>query len=123
DGTMRVLPSLISGTVVDSVRPTGPATLLLFRNRYSETWRDGLSLFSELHRAGIGSAMVGWYLPYCATFEHSLESCWTAPVGVRRQFLREIGDQFRTAFGLPLSPDKVNDWVLAHAALIDHQRS
>lgn len=122
DRTVRALPSLFTGTVVDSAKPIGPARLRLFsKSGQPAILGDGPTVFSELNKLGIRSSLVGWYHPYCTIFGALLESCWSAPVGGRRTLAEQMHDQARSAMGMALAPGAVRNWGEAHTQLVDLQ--
>ncbi len=78
--TVRVLPSLLTGNLVDDVRYS-------FHNRLSvhqpsePGWHliDGShSVFGDAEQNGWRTAVVGWYNPYCNIYGDAIQSCyWT----------------------------------------------
>ena len=123
EGTLRALPSLLTGAVVDSAEPLGPGHLQLYpRNGDPVRFGGGPTLFSELRQLGMESSLVGWYHPYCAIFESQLESCWSAPVGGRRMLAGQMHDQARSAMSMAPATGAVRNWGEAHTRLVDLQR-
>ena len=124
DGTVRSIPSLLDGVRVDSVRALGPARLELLRGSMPpEVWGERTTLVSAAAAQGIPMSVVGWYLPYCATFAATLESCWSAPVGGSRTPFERAIDEARAAMSLPLSDDAIHSWAAAHLRLLQAQRA
>jgi hypothetical protein len=122
--TMRSLPSLLTGTAVDSVVAVAPAQLKLLGNaRKPDIWGEGATLLSEAKRRGMRSSVIGWYLPYCATFGSLLDSCWSAPNAAIRSFPAQLVDQARSAMGMSLARSAVDDWADAHTRLLEAQRA
>jgi len=78
--TVLVLPSLLTGSLVDGVRYT-------FHNRLWVHHADGSgrqlidgahSVFGDAQQSGWRTAAVGWYNPYCSTFGDAIQNCyWT----------------------------------------------
>jgi hypothetical protein len=78
--TNKVLPSLLTGRLVDAVRYS-------FHNRLSvhhpgqRGWQliDGSSsVFGDAVQSGWRTASVGWYNPYCSAFAPDIQNCyWT----------------------------------------------
>ena len=78
--TVKVLPSLLTGSLVDGVRYT-------FRNRLWVHHADGSgrqlvdgasSVFGEAVQSGWRTAAVGWYNPYCSIYSPDIQNCyWT----------------------------------------------
>ena len=78
--TVKVLPSLLTGRLVDGIRYT-------FRNRLWVHHADGSgrqlvdgasSVFGDAVQSGWRTAAVGWYNPYCSTYAPSIQNCyWT----------------------------------------------
>jgi hypothetical protein len=78
--TVKIVPSLFSGAVVDDFRFVFDNT---FKVHYEGThgWHplDGEgTVFHDAQRAGWRTAVVGWYNPYCTVYRTALNSCyWT----------------------------------------------
>jgi len=78
--TVKVLPSLLSGSIVDGIRYT-------FRNRLWVHHADGSgrqlidglsSVFGDAVQSGWRTAAVGWYNPYCSVYAPDIQDCyWT----------------------------------------------
>jgi hypothetical protein len=78
--TVNVIPSLLSGSIVDGIRYT-------FRNHLWVHHDDGSgrqlidgahSVFDDAVQSGWRTAAVGWYNPYCSTYAPSIQNCyWT----------------------------------------------
>jgi len=78
--TVKVIPSLLTGNLVDGIRYT-------FRNRLwvhhsDESGRqliDGASsVFGDAAQSGWRTAAVGWYNPYCSLYAPDIQNCyWT----------------------------------------------
>lgn len=78
--TVQVVPSLLSGAVVDDFRYGFNNTLKVHYDSV-HGWHplDGSgTIFHDADRAGWRTAAVGWYNPYCTIYRSSLDSCyWT----------------------------------------------
>ncbi|MGA2438605.1 MAG: hypothetical protein ABSF57_08850 [Acidobacteriaceae bacterium] len=78
--TVNVIPSLLTGRLVDGVRYT-------FHNRLWVHHADGSgrqlvdgasSVFGEAVQSGWRTAAVGWYNPYCSIYAPDIQDCyWT----------------------------------------------
>jgi hypothetical protein len=78
--TVNVLPSLLTGHLVDGIRYT-------FRNRLWVHHADGSgrqlidgpnSVFGDAIATGWRTAAVGWYNPYCSAYAPAIQDCfWT----------------------------------------------
>jgi hypothetical protein len=78
--TVKVIPSLLTGNLVDGIRYT-------FRNRLWVHHADGSgrqlidgpsSVFGDAVQSGWRTAAVGWYNPYCSLYAPSIQNCyWT----------------------------------------------
>ncbi len=76
--TVTVLPSLLTGSLIDGVR-------FSFHNRLSvhhpsePGWQPiagADTVFADAERNGWRTAVVGWYNPYCAIYGDALQSCY-----------------------------------------------
>jgi hypothetical protein len=78
--TVKIVPSLLSGVVIDDFRYGFDNTL---RVHYDGVrgWHvlDGSgTVFRDAQHAGWRTAVVGWYNPYCGIYRSALDSCyWT----------------------------------------------
>jgi hypothetical protein len=78
--TVKILPSLLTGEVVDGIRYN-------FHNRLwvhgeeDQRWApiDGSqTVFGDAEQAGWRTAAVGWYNPYCGIYADAIQNCyWT----------------------------------------------
>ncbi len=78
--TVKIVPSLLSGSVVDDFRYGFDNTLKVHYDGV-RGWHgldgDG-TVFHDAERAGWRNAVVGWYNPYCTIYRSALDSCyWT----------------------------------------------
>ena len=78
--TVKVVPSLLSGAVIDDYRFRFNNTLAV-HEQDSGQWKklDGSgTIFGDAQKAGWRTAVVGWYNPYCTLYGTALDSCyWT----------------------------------------------
>jgi hypothetical protein len=78
--TVKVLPSLLTGDLVDGVGYTFHNRLVVHRPGESG-WQpiDGThSVFGDALASGWRTAVVGWYNPYCSIYGDAIQSCyWT----------------------------------------------
>jgi len=78
--TVKIVPSLLSGAVVDDFR-YGFDNALKVHYDGMRGWHklDGSgTVFHDAKRMGWRTAVVGWYNPYCAVYRSALDSCyWT----------------------------------------------
>ena len=107
--TTQSIPALLTGRLIEYVKPDGPDQLLL---KFPDTtapvsWRSQADIFTELRAGGVNSAVVGWYHPYCRVIGNRLVTCAWEPVGLpteprrmnlTRRLLRQEAD------ALPLLP-------------------
>lgn len=76
--TVKVVPSLLSGAVVEDLR-FGFDNRLRVRYDGTHGWRglDGNgTVFADARRAGWRTGAVGWYNPYCTLYGGALDSCY-----------------------------------------------
>ena len=79
--TLLCLPSLITGKVATRYKPVRSNELMLtFKDEQQPVrWSTQPNLFTAAGEAGLSTALVGWYLPYCRVFPGMLTSCsWEA---------------------------------------------
>ncbi len=76
--TVSILPSLLSGKVVDDYRFRWGNTLdLHFVGEHGWHPVSGpVSVFGDAQAAGWRTAAVGWYNPYCTVYDGSLDDCY-----------------------------------------------
>jgi len=78
--TVKVVPSLLTGKIVDGIRYTFHNRLWVHHESESG-WQplDGAqTLFGDAENAGWRTAAVGWYNPYCAIYADAIQNCfWT----------------------------------------------
>lgn len=78
--TQFVLPALITGKAVVSIRPSG-AGQLFFREADSRGWvplDQHDTIFQDALHSGYQTAIAGWFNPYCRIMPQVLDHCyWT----------------------------------------------
>ncbi len=78
--TVRIVPSLLTGRVVDGIRYNFHNRLWV-RHEDDHRWApiDGAqTVFGDAEHAGWRTAAVGWYNPYCAIYADAIQNCyWT----------------------------------------------
>ena len=76
--TVTILPSLISGRLVDDYRYRWDNSLDLHFSGvrgWHATAEDG-SIFKQAQEAGWRTAAVGWYNPYCSAYGSAIDECY-----------------------------------------------
>ena len=78
--TVKVIPSLLTGKIVDGIRYNFHNRLWVHHESESG-WQpiDGAqTVFGDAEKAGWRTAAVGWYNPYCAIYADAIQDCfWT----------------------------------------------
>ncbi len=78
--TVKIVPSLLSGAVVDDFRYGFDNTLKVHYDGvhgWHELDGNG-TVFHDAEQAGWRTGVVGWYNPYCVVYRSALDSCyWT----------------------------------------------
>src|ERR1035441_10033698 len=78
--TVKIIPSLLTGKIVDGIRYNFHNRLWVHHESPSE-WApiDGAqTVFGAADNAGWRTAAVGWYNPYCAIYADAIQNCfWT----------------------------------------------
>ncbi|NYF80997.1 sulfatase-like hydrolase/transferase [Granulicella arctica] len=75
--TEKVLPSLITGQPVDSIRSSASGQLSM--HSPSGSWRNfdqHQTIFQDALDAGYSTGIVGWFNPYCRILPGVLDSCF-----------------------------------------------
>jgi hypothetical protein len=83
--TEVVLPGLLSGEAVDDIRtsPTGEFSLHHPNTGKWELFNQHNTSFQDARDAGYGTAIAGWYNPYCHLLPAVLDHCmWTHRFGI-----------------------------------------
>jgi hypothetical protein len=77
-----VLPSLITGQHLDNVGTPAAGFPLLVRNASTRAWQPfspHQTVFQDALNAGYGTAVAGWWNPYCRILSEVLDQCfWTS---------------------------------------------
>lgn len=82
-GMTRIsVPALTIGRLVAKAEPVGAYDLRLTFEGKGESglWSEQPSIFSKANEAGFGTAIVGWYHPYCRVIGKSLDFCSWGPL-------------------------------------------
>jgi hypothetical protein len=79
--TMQSIPALLTGRLVAGVKPAGPNELLITFAGQKEAvgWNQEQDIFSAARIAGLNTAVVGWYHPYCRVIGQRLSKCFWQP--------------------------------------------
>jgi Sulfatase len=79
--TSIVLSSLITGLPLDGVHAPARGWPLALHNTATHTWQQldpHRTVFQDALDAGYGTAVAGWYIPYCRILPEVLDRCfWT----------------------------------------------
>jgi hypothetical protein len=77
-----VLPSLMTGQPLDNVGAPAAGFPLLVRNASTRVWQQFAprqTVFQDALDAGYGTAVAGWWNPYCRILSEVLDQCfWTS---------------------------------------------
>jgi len=77
--TREAVPSILSGTVMRQVKPSGIGDFEVLPEHQSEAglkaWREFPNLFKQARDFGARTAIIGYYHPYCRIFIHEYEFC------------------------------------------------
>jgi hypothetical protein len=78
DQTVKILPSLLSGRVIDKYQFTFDNRLLVHdRGTHGYTQLAGSgTVFADAQKSGWRTAAVGWYNPYCTIYGGSIDDCY-----------------------------------------------
>jgi hypothetical protein len=78
DQTVKILPSLLSGHVIDAYNFTFDNRLLVHdRGTHGYTRLDGSgTVFADAQKSGWRTAAVGWYNPYCTIYAGAIDDCY-----------------------------------------------
>lgn len=90
--TLRSMPSLITGKKVEKAVTSGKRELLLDFNGQGEPQKfsEMPNVFSEVRKMNGGTAIVGWYHPYCRVIGKDLNECQAEGYSIFNDF--ETGD-------------------------------
>jgi hypothetical protein len=79
--TAEVLPSLMNGVPVDSVRSSSDGRQLSLHNLQTKAWQrfdEHDTVFQDALNLNYSTALAGWYNPYCRILPDVLDQCfWT----------------------------------------------
>lgn len=75
--TFLSMPALITGRLVSEARRRGPDDLMIKFGDGTEAapWSGQPTIFSRAREAGLNTALIGWYHPYCRILGSSLTRC------------------------------------------------
>jgi hypothetical protein len=74
------MPAMIAGRPFVALRSQSAAVLLKDSQTQTVTlWSEQPSLFEKAADAGLNTAVIGWYLPYCRGLGGQLAACYWAP--------------------------------------------
>jgi len=78
DQTVKILPSLLSGRVIDKYEFTMDNRLLVHdRGTHGYTQLAGSgTVFADAQKSGWRTAAVGWYNPYCTIYAGAIDDCY-----------------------------------------------
>jgi hypothetical protein len=78
--TVKILPSLLTGKIVDGIRYNFHNRLWVHHEAQSgwQPINGAQTVFADADKAGWRSAAVGWYNPSCAIYDDAIQNCfWT----------------------------------------------
>jgi Type I phosphodiesterase / nucleotide pyrophosphatase len=74
--TVSSMPAMLLGKPLKQAKPVDADTLRMVSDDSKPfTWRKQTSVFSDAAEAGLRTAMVGWYHPYCRVLGAELDVC------------------------------------------------
>jgi hypothetical protein len=74
--TLESIPGMLAGKPVESSEAVDFKTLrLTFKESQSAIWSEKSSVFSDARAAGLRTAIIGWYHPYCRVFTTTVDYC------------------------------------------------
>ena len=78
DKTVKILPSLLSGRVIDKYNFTFDNRLLVHdQGTHGYTQLNGSgTVFADAQKSGWRTAAVGWYNPYCTAYAGAIDDCY-----------------------------------------------
>jgi hypothetical protein len=80
DETLTSLPSLLTGSPVQSAEHSSSSDLVLVtKDEERKSLRETDNIFRELGRSGVHSAILGWYHPYSRIFRDDASSIFWRP--------------------------------------------
>jgi hypothetical protein len=86
--TEAVFPALMTGEPIDDIRSSADGQLSMHNSKTKrwERFEQQDTVFQRALEAGYGTAIVGWYNPYCRMMPAVLERCFTtgdSSIGIR----------------------------------------
>jgi Sulfatase len=79
--TARILPALITGEPVDGIRASSDGQQQFLQDPNTRAWRrfdEHNTVFQDALNLGYGTAIAGWFNPYCRILPDVLDHCfWT----------------------------------------------
>jgi hypothetical protein len=79
--TELVMPSLLAGVDFDAARASANGSTLRLHNPETDRWQSfdpAQTVFEDADERGYGTAISGWYNPYCRILPEELDRCfWT----------------------------------------------
>ena len=99
--TRESIPSLVTGQKIGTLVALGAndAEVTLAPDYAPRRLRALDSVFADLHRQGVTTAVVGWYLPYCRIWGDALDSCeWQQTDSERVMRAGTIGQSLEDSF-------------------------
>ena len=115
--TAKVVPSLLTGHIVDDARYDSESRLML---HYTGTrgWHlqsGNETLFADAQKNGWRTAVVGWYNPYCTVYTSAIDNCYWSnwdtldgPMAARYGFWHNMLSPLRQLGLRTLSPAKAD---------------
>jgi hypothetical protein len=95
------IPSLATGQVIGDLTAVGDddAEVTVAPDFIKRRLRGLDSVFADIHRQGITTAVVGWHLPYCRIWGEALDYCeWQEMDGVRVMRAETLGESVEDSF-------------------------
>ncbi len=88
--TTLSMPALINGEVYSSTAIAGAGRLLLTKpGGIPRPWAARQTVFWDLTAAGVRTALVGWFHPYCRIFGNAVTDCTSIPATNTALLIRE----------------------------------
>lgn len=89
--TIQSMPALLTGRAVRDVRPiSGRAIRVQYPDLRFEPFTASSTVFSDVRALGLGTAMIGWYHPYCSIVRE-LDFCAHVKSGMATPGIYERG--------------------------------
>ena len=89
--TLESIPSMLLGRRLTKVRPSDLKTLYAnYGKKDTSVWDERSTVFTDAKAAGLRTAIVGWYHPYCRVLDDTVDVCESyLPVDARASFRDE----------------------------------